>query len=125
MSRTFIFASCNDPFRAAKAIADTGVSPDLVLVAPSPAAGEQVAVVVGDRHVLAIEEPLLSAVPGGDGDDALQRLAQALRAVQAYAAREPVVLWDRVDILGATCFVLDEGGLDRLASDLERALPLP
>jgi hypothetical protein len=124
MKRTFIFAPCNDPHRAAKAIADADVSPDLVLVAPSPTAGEQAAEAVGGRFVETIEEPLLAAVRDGDGEDALEQLAHALRAVQAYAAEAPLVLWDRVEIFGASSFVLDEGALDRLAGDLERALPI-
>jgi hypothetical protein len=125
VSRTFIFAPSNEPDRAAKAIAEAGVSPDLVLVAPSPAAGELAAAAVGGRYVLTIEEPLLAAVPGGSGEEALDRLAQAMRVVQAYDARAPVVLWDRVEIFGTSCFTLEEAGLDRLADDLERALPLP
>ncbi len=41
-----------------------------------------------------------------------------------FLASSPIVC-GRLDILGATAFVLDEAGLLRLADDLERALPLP
>jgi hypothetical protein len=53
------------------------------------------------------------------------RLARALHGVRAYDARSPLIVCDRLDVLGATTFVLDEAGLMRLADDLERALPLP
>jgi len=125
MSRTFIFAPVDDPAEAARTIAESGLVPDLVLVPPSPVARERAETAVGGRYVPTLEEPLLDGVPGGAGEDALERLAQVLRAVQAYSARRPLILWDRVDILGASSFVLDEDGLGRLADDLERLLPLP
>jgi hypothetical protein len=125
MSRTFIFAQLSDPAGAARAIAESESFPDLILVAPSPSAHEQAAAAVGGRYVTTVEEPLLARVPTDGGQDALTQLAQALRAVQAYTARTPLVLWERVGIFGADTFVLDEDGLGRLADDLERALPLP
>ena len=125
MSRTFIFAPASDPDEAARRIEESGVLPDLVLVAPSPTAYDHAAAAVGGRYVPTVEEPLLAAVPDGSGDDALAQLAQALRAVQAYSARRSLVLWERVDVLGASFFVLDEDGLGRLADDLERGLPIP
>ena len=125
MSRTFIFAPVDDPAEAARTIAESGLLPDLVLVPPSPVARERAEAAVGGRYVPTVEEPLLDGVPGGSGEDALVQLAQALRAVQAYSARRPLVLWDRVDVFGASSFVLDEDGLGRLADDLERLLPLP
>jgi hypothetical protein len=125
MSRTFIFASSSDPAAARQAIADSESFPDLILVAPSPSARDQAAAAVGGRYVTTVEEPLLGRVPTGGGEDALTQLAQALRAVQTYSARTPLVLWERVDVFGAGTFVLDEEGLGRLADDLERALPLP
>ena len=125
MSRTFIFAPAGDPSEAARRIDESGVLPDLVLVAPSPRARDQAAAAVGGRYVPTVEEPLLAGAPGASGEDALAQLAQALRAVQAYRARRPLVLWERVDVFGASSFVLDEDGLGRLADDLERALPMP
>ncbi len=125
MSRTFIFAPANDPGEAARRIEESGALPDLVLVAPSPTAHDQAAAAVGGRFVPTFEEPLLAGIPGGSGEEALGQLAQALRAVQAYRGQRPLVLWDHVDVLGASSFVLDENGLGRLADDLERALPMP
>ena len=125
MSRTFIFASVNDPAGAARTIAEQGSLPDLILVPPSPAAHAQAAEAVGGRYVPIVEEPFLANVRGRDGEDALVQLAQALRAVQAYDARRPLVFWEAFDLLGASTFVLDEDGLGRIADDLERSLPLP
>jgi hypothetical protein len=125
VGRTFIFAPAGDPGEAVRRIAEAGVLPDLVIVASSPVAHDQAAAAVSGRYVPTVEEPLLSRVVGGGGDDAIVQLAQALRAVQAYRARRPLVLWERVDVLGASSFVLDEDGLGRLADNLERALPMP
>jgi hypothetical protein len=126
VSRMFIFAPAGNPPEAAKRIEESGgAPPDLVIVAPSPEAHAQAAEAVGGRYVPTVEEPLLADVVDGSGDDALTQLAQALRAVRAYSAQRPLVLWGRVDILGASSFVLDEEGLERLSEDLERALPLP
>ena len=125
MSRRFIFAPLSDPAEAARTIASSGSFPDLILVAPSPSAREQAAAAVGGRYVTTVEEPLLARVSGGGGEDALTQLADALRAVRTYDAQAPLVLWEGVDVFGAGSFVLDEDGLDRLADDLERALPLP
>jgi hypothetical protein len=125
VGRTFIFAPAGDPAEAVRRIAEAGVLPDLVIVASSPIARDQAAAAVGGRYVPTVEEPLLAGVPDGSGEDALAQLAQALRAVQAYRARRPLVLWERVDVLGASSFVLDEDELGRLADDLERALPMP
>ena len=63
MSRTFIFAPLSDPSEAARAIADSGSFPDLILVAPSPSAHEQAAAAVGGRYVTTVDEPLLARVP--------------------------------------------------------------
>jgi hypothetical protein len=125
VGRTFIFAPAGDPGEAVRRIAEAGVLPDLVIVASSPVARDQAAAAVGGRYVPTVEEPLLAGVLDGSGEDALAQLAQALRAVQAYRARRPLVLWERVDVLGASSFVLDEDELGRLADDLERALPMP
>jgi hypothetical protein len=125
MSRTFIFAQLDDPAGAARTIADSGSFPDLILVAPSPSAHEQAAAAVGGRYVTTVDEPLLARVRSGDGEDALTQLAQALRAVRAYSARTPLVLWEDVDVFGVGSFVVDEDGLGRLADDLEHLLPLP
>jgi hypothetical protein len=125
VSRTFIFAPTSDPGEAVRRIVESGALPDLVLVPPSPEAREQAAAAVGGRYVPTVEEPLLAGVIGENGEDALAQLARALRAVQAYAAQRPLVLWDGVDVFGASSFVLDEAGLGRLADDLERALPIP
>ncbi len=125
MSRTFIFAPAGDPAEAARRIEEAGAMPDLVLVAPSPVAQEQAEAAVGGRFVPTVEEPVLQRVRGGSGEDAVAQLAQALRAVAAYDAERPLVLWEDVELLGARSFVLDEDGVERLADDLERALPLP
>jgi hypothetical protein len=126
MARTFIFASALDPYAAERAVTDAERPPDLCLISPSSAARGTAAFAVGGRWVEAVEEPLLAArVSAEDGDDALARLAQALRALQAYDGRSPLVVLDRLDILGATAFALDEAGLERLAEALERALPVP
>lgn len=122
MTRPFIFASALDPRSAARAVEDAATPPDLCVISPSSTARRTAEMAVGDRWVEIVEEPLLAArVPAEDGDDALTRLAQALRAVQAYDGRSPLVILDRLDLLGATAFVLDEPGLERLADDLERA----
>ena len=126
MSRTFVFASAESPDAAAVAVANASTPPDLCVISPSPAARRTATFAVGGRWVETIEEPLLAIrADGEDGDDALARLAQALRAVVAYAGRSPLVVLERFDILGATAFALDEAGRERLADDLERALPAP
>jgi hypothetical protein len=52
-------------------------------------------------------------------------VAQALRGVRAYDASAPLVIFDSLDILGASVFVLDEDGLAQAADRLEALLPLP
>jgi hypothetical protein len=124
--RTFIFVSTSDRNAAARAVANAPGQPDLCVISPSAAARQTAAFAVGGRWVFTVEEPLLAArVPAETGDDVLARLAQALRGIRAYDARLPLIVCDGLDILGATAFVLDEGGLTRLADDFERALPLP
>jgi hypothetical protein len=75
--------------------------------------------------VYTVAEPLLAARADGEcGEDVLARLAQALRIVLAYDADLPLIVCDRMNILGATAFLFDEEGLSRLADDLDRALVL-
>jgi hypothetical protein len=50
----------------------------------------------------------------------------AAKAIAAAGVSPDLVLVARLQpTFGASCFVLEEGRLDRLAGDLERALPLP
>jgi hypothetical protein len=126
MSRTFIFTAAADPQAAARAVSDAPAPPDLAVVSPSASARKTAELAVGGRWIRIVEEPLLATrVPGESGGDALARLAQAVRGVQAFDARTPLVVLDRLDILGASAFLLDEEGLAHLADGLESALPLP
>jgi hypothetical protein len=126
MSRTFLLVSATEPEAAAELVASTPAPPDLCVVGPSAAARKTAAYALGGRSVFTVEDPLLAArVPAESGADVPARLAQSIRDILAYAARSPLVVCDRLDVLGASGFALDEDGLMRLADDLERALPLP
>jgi hypothetical protein len=126
MSRTFILASAADPLGAALAVANAPAPPDICIVGPSPKARNTATAAVRGRWVVTVEEPLLAGRAEEEtGDDVLARLAQALRGALAYDASLPLIVCDRIDILGATAFLLDEEGMNRIADDLERALPLP
>ena len=73
-----------------------------------------------------VDEPLLAGrAEAESGEDVLARLAQGLRGVLALDAALPLIVCDRIDILGATAFLLDEEGVERLADDLDRALSVP
>jgi hypothetical protein len=126
VSRNFILASAAAPAAAAQAVATAPAVPDLCVVSPSSSARQTAVFAVRGRWIYTVEEPLLSArVDGERGEDVLARLAQALRVVVSYDARLPLIVCDRMNILGATAFMFDEEGLSRLAEDLDRALMLP
>ena len=126
MGKSYLLASVLDPQAAADAVAAAPAPPDFCILAPSAPARATAAFALRGRSVFTVEEPLLAArVPPESGADVLARTAQALRDAQAYDARSPLIVFDRLDILGAAAFALDEDGLTRLADDLERALPLP
>jgi len=73
-----------------------------------------------------VDEPLFAQRADDEsGDDVLARLAQGLRGALALCAVLPLIVCERIDILGATTFVLDEEGLTRLADDLDGTLSLP
>ena len=98
---------------------------DLAVTSPTALARQAVPVAAGGCWVFTLEEPLLAPrVPGESGDDVIARIAQALRGVSAYDASTPLVIFDSLDILGASVFVLDEEGLARAADRLEQILPL-
>jgi hypothetical protein len=123
MNRTFILTSAHDPEAAARATERAGRQPDICVVSPSDEAHETAAFAVGGRYVFTVEEPLLTARNAAEsGADVLARLAGGLRAAWAYEAQTPLVVCGRLDILGATAFVLDEDGVLRLADALENAL---
>jgi hypothetical protein len=125
MSRTFILASAAAPAAAARAVATAPAVPDLCVVSPSSSARQTAVFAVRGRWIYTVEEPLLATRgDGGGGEDVLARLAQALRLVLAYDARLPLIVCDRMNILGATAVMFDEEGLSRLADDLDRALVL-
>jgi hypothetical protein len=93
---------------------------------PSALAPEAAAIAVGGRWVFTIDEPLLAPrAPGESGGDVLGRLARVLRGLQAVDGRAPLVVCDRLDILGAGVFALDEKGLMRCADDLDQLRLLP
>ena len=126
MSRSFLFASALKPDAAARSVATAPRPVDLVVASPSPGALEAAAYALRGRWVPTLEEPLLAMrVPGEGDDDVFGRLAQALRTVCAYSGRAPLIMFDALDILGASAFLLDEDGIMRLAESLERALPVP
>jgi hypothetical protein len=50
----------------------------------------------------------------------LGRFARALRGLQAVDGRAPLVVCDRLDILGAGVFAFDEKGLMRCADELDQ-----
>ena len=126
MSRTFVLASAYEPEAAARAAAGAPRRPDLCVISPSETARRTSGFAVGGVWTFTVEEPLLATrAPGESGADVLGRLARALRVVQAFDAKAPLIVCDGLDILGAPAIALDEQGLMRLADDLERALPLP
>jgi broad specificity phosphatase PhoE len=126
MERSVLFVSSYAPEAARKAVLNSGLDVDLVVISPSARARETAEIAVGGRWVLMLEEPLLaSRALAESGEDILGRLAQAMRAIDASDGRVLLVVVDGLDILGATTFLLDEAGLIRAAEDLERLLPLP
>jgi hypothetical protein len=75
------------------------------------------------RYVSTVEEPLLVARRAGEsGADVLARLANGLRTAWAHDAQAPLIVCEKLDILEATAFTLDEDGLLRLADALENVL---
>ena len=103
MGRTFLLASALKPQTAARAAAEAAYPPDVVVRSPSA----------------------LARAPGESGGDVLGRLARVLRGLQAVDGRAPLVVCDRLDILGAGVFALDEKGLMRCADDLDQLRLLP
>lgn len=126
IDRRFLLASARAAESAARTAAEAPEPIDLAVTSPTALARQAVPVAVGGRWVLTVEEPLLAPrAPGESGDDVIARIAQALRGVSAYDASAPLVIFDSLDILGASVFVLDEHGLGRAADRLEALLPLP
>lgn len=125
IDRKFLIASAQAAESAARAAAESPEPIDLVVTSPTALARQAVAVAVAGRWVFTVEEPLLAPrAPAESGADVIARVAQALRGVSAYDASTPLVIFDSLDILGASVFVLDEDGLARTADRLEALLPL-
>jgi broad specificity phosphatase PhoE len=126
MPDSVVFVSSFAPEAARKAVLNSGLHIDLVVISPSARARETAVFAVGGRWVFMLEEPLLaSRAAAEDGDDVLGRLAQAIRTIDAHDARAILVVVDGLDLIGATAFTVDEAGLVRAAEDLERLLPQP
>jgi hypothetical protein len=126
MSRTFILVSADDPVGAAEAVSSAGAPPDICVVSPTRKAHAAATTAVRGRWIAMVEEPLLAGrTEAESGGDVLARLAQGLRGALALDATMPLVVCDRIDILGATAFLLDEEGVNRLADDLDQTLSLP
>ena len=126
MTRSFLLVSASSPDDAARAVANSPEPPDMCLTSPSQQARDTAAFAFQGRWVFTLEEPLLAARnEHEDGGDVLARLAVALRSIAAYDANLPFVVVDKLDVLGATAFLLDELGLARLADDIDRLVPLP
>jgi len=126
MSRTFILVSAGDPVSAAEAVANTDAPPDICVVSPSRKARAAATTAVRGRWISMVEEPLLARrAEAESGDDVLGRLAQALRGALALEAALPLIVCDRIDILGATAFVLDEEGVNHFADEFDRAQSVP
>jgi hypothetical protein len=126
IDRRFLIASAQAAESAARAAAEAPEPIDFVVTSPTALARQAVPVAVGGRWVLTVEEPLLAPrVPAESGADVIARVAQALRSVRAYDSNALLVIFDSLDILGASVFVLDEDGLARTADRLEALLPLP
>ena len=112
IDRRFLLASAYAAEFAARIAAGAPEQIDLVVTSPTALARRAVTVAVGGRWVFTVEEPLLAPrVRGESGDDVIARAAQALRGVSAYDASAPLIIFDSLDILGASVFVLDEDGL--------------
>ena len=126
MDRLFLLASASQAQAAARVAAELPSPIDLAVTSPSLRSREAAAIIVGERWVFTVDEPLLAQrAPGETGDDVLRRLAQALRGLQAFEAKAPLVVLDALDVLGAGVFALDEEGLRHAADALEGLLPLP
>ncbi len=126
MSRIFILVSADDPVAAAEAVSSASAPPDVCLVSPTRKARAAATTAVRGRWISMVDEPLLAGrAEAESGEDVLARLAQGLRGALALDAALPLIVCDRIDILGATAFLLDEEGVERLADDLDRALSVP
>jgi len=126
MTRSFLFVSSFRPQAARQAVLASLKEPDLAVVSPSDRAHETAGYAVGGRWIWTMEEPLfVERASAESGADVLARFVQAIRGLAAHEARTPLVVLDGLDVLGASTFTLDEGGLLRWATDLERAVPLP
>ena len=128
MSRAILLASSCDRAAAMRVVATVECPPDLIVTSPSAKARETAAFAVRGRYVPMFDEPLLAArAPEEAGIDILARFVQGLRAVCASdeRARSVLVVVDGLDVLGAAAFTLEEAGIERLADDLELALPFP
>jgi hypothetical protein len=126
VTKTYLLASALDPQAAAEAVAAALEPRDFGIVAPSARAHATAALALRGRGVFTIEEPLLAERgPAESSADVLARTVRALRDARAYDACSPLIVFDRLDILGAATFVLDEETLARLADGLDRVLPLP
>jgi hypothetical protein len=125
MTRSFLFVSSSRPQAARQAVMASLRKPDLAVVSPSDDAYETAGYAVGGQWISTMEEPLLVERASAEtGADVLARFVQAIRGLAAYEARTALVVLDGLDVLGASTFTLDEPGLLRWATDLERALPL-
>ncbi len=126
INRRFLLASARAAESAARTAAEAPEPIDLVVTSPTALARKAVPVAVGGRWVFTVDEPLFAPrAPGESGADVIARVAHALRGVSAYDASAPLVIFDSLDILGASVFVLDEDGLAQAADRLEALLPLP
>lgn len=124
--RRFLLASALEPEAAARAAAEGPEPIDLVVTSPTAFAREAAAIAVGGRWVFTVDEPLLAPrAPGESGADVLARIARMLRDLSAFEANAPLVVFDGLDILGASVLVLDEKGVMRAADAFEELLPLP
>jgi hypothetical protein len=125
MARTYILASALHPHTAARAVTDRPAQTDLVVTSPSALARDAATFAVQGRFVPTFEEPLFAPrAPAESGADVLGRIARGLRGLRAFDAEAPLVVFETLDVLGASVFQLDEEGLLRAADALERLLPV-
>jgi hypothetical protein len=125
INRRFVLTSAQRPEDARRAAANLARPIDLAMRSPTQAAREAAASIVGDRSVFTVEEPLLAPRESHEtGADVVARLAGALRSVRAYESNVSLVVCDRLDVLGASVFVLDDEGVNHVADALEELSPV-
>ena len=125
--RNYLFVSAREPLAAAEAVWYwLDAPPDLCVTSPSKEAHDTAAFACAGHDVSVIEEPMLARRSPVETEDGFaDRFSKALRMVSEFDTRAALVVCAEFPAHWRTPFVVDGEGLARLATLLERALPLP